>query len=194
VSQKYAIKHLAVCAKVLSGFILTLTDDPPGGVAHMKQAVSEFQSQQAGVGVPFVLGLIADGHLRAGRAKDAQMAVAFAMGMAAREGEGQSTAELHRLKGQALAMSGAAEEAEASIREAIAIAGRQGALALRLRAAIALARLLRARGDAAAAQACLAPVYAEFTEGFGTRDLTEARALLDALSAPAQPIAAASEG
>jgi hypothetical protein len=40
------------------------------------------------------------------------------------------------------------------------------------------ARLLRDRGDAAAALATLAPVYAWFTEGHETRDLRAAATLL----------------
>jgi predicted ATPase len=37
------------------------------------------------------------------------------------------------------------------------------------------------------ARELLAPVYGWFTEGFDTRDLTEAKALLDELISPQQP-------
>ena len=56
------------------------------------------------------------------------------------------------------------------------------AKALELRAATALARMLRARGDRAAARDLLAPVYGWFTEGLDTADLKDAKALLDELS------------
>jgi predicted ATPase len=50
-----------------------------------------------------------------------------------------------------------------------------------LRAATRYALFLRARGRAAEARVLLAPLYAAFTEGLDTRDLVEAKALLDEL-------------
>ena len=53
---------------------------------------------------------------------------------------------------------------------------------LRLRAATSMARLWRDQGKRDGARDLLAPVYGWFTEGFDTRDLKQARVLLDALS------------
>ena len=50
-----------------------------------------------------------------------------------------------------------------------------------LRAAMNLASLWRDRGKAQQARELLAPVYGWFTEGFDTRDLKEAKALLEEL-------------
>jgi predicted ATPase len=50
-----------------------------------------------------------------------------------------------------------------------------------LRAAMSMARLWRDQGKRQEARELLAPVYGWFTEGFDTRDLKEARALLDEL-------------
>src|SRR5262249_56468952 len=50
-----------------------------------------------------------------------------------------------------------------------------------LRAATSLARLWRDQGKRDAARALLAPLYAWFTEGFDTRDLQAAKALLEEL-------------
>ena len=44
-----------------------------------------------------------------------------------------------------------------------------------------MARLWRDQGKRDEARALLAPVYGWFTEGFDTRDLKDAKALLDAL-------------
>ena len=52
-----------------------------------------------------------------------------------------------------------------------------------LRASMSLARLWRSQGKAQQARELLAPVYGWFTEGFDTRDLKEAKALLDELHA-----------
>jgi hypothetical protein len=52
-----------------------------------------------------------------------------------------------------------------------------------LRAAMSVARLWRDQGKRDEARELLAPVYGWFTEGFDTRDLKEAKALLDELAA-----------
>jgi predicted ATPase len=72
---------------------------------------------------------------------------------------------------------------EASYQEALALARRQQARSLELRAAISLARLWRDQGKRDEAHNLLAPIYGWFTEGFDTIDLKEAKALLDELSA-----------
>ena len=70
------------------------------------------------------------------------------------------------------------EEAEALFGQSLEIARRQEAKTFELRAATSLARLWQRQGKRAAARALLAPLYAWFTEGFDTRDLKEAKALL----------------
>jgi predicted ATPase len=73
----------------------------------------------------------------------------------------------------------AARESEACFRQALAVARRQEAKALELRAAMSLSRLWQQQGKRAEAHALLAPIYGWFTEGFDTADLQEAKALLD---------------
>jgi predicted ATPase len=53
---------------------------------------------------------------------------------------------------------------------------------LELRAATSLARLWQRQGKRDVARDLLAPVYGWFTEGFDTRDLIEAEALLKELT------------
>ncbi len=62
------------------------------------------------------------------------------------------------------------------------IARRQGAILPELRAAMGLARLRQSEGKTGAAHDLVAPIYDRFTEGFGTADLKDAKALLDELS------------
>ena len=75
-----------------------------------------------------------------------------------------------------------AAKAEAYFERALAIARQQQAKSWELRAAMSLARLWRDQGKVQQARELLAPVYGWFTEGFDTRDLKEAKALLDALA------------
>jgi hypothetical protein len=64
---------------------------------------------------------------------------------------------------------------------ALAVARRQQAKSWELRAAVSMARLWRGQGKKQQARELLAPVYGWFTEGFDTRDLKEAKALLEEL-------------
>ncbi len=91
-------------------------------------------------------------------------------------------AELHRLRGEMILQSGGNPGPAAdSIRTAIAVARAQKAKSWELRAATSLAALLARTDSAPAARAALAPVYESFTEGHATRDLKDAKALLDRL-------------
>jgi hypothetical protein len=72
-------------------------------------------------------------------------------------------------------------EAEACFLKAIDIARKQQAKSLELRAVMSLARLWQKQGKNAEAHKLLSDVYNWFTEGFDTKDLQEARALLESL-------------
>jgi predicted ATPase len=50
-----------------------------------------------------------------------------------------------------------------------------------MRAALSIARLWCAQGKRTQARDLLAPIYGWFTEGFETKDLREAKALIDSL-------------
>jgi DNA-binding response OmpR family regulator/class 3 adenylate cyclase/tetratricopeptide (TPR) repeat protein len=88
-------------------------------------------------------------------------------------------AEAYRMRGQLLAFSSRWTEAEASFLRAIEIAREQHAGMWELRAARDVARLWADRGDRQRACDLLAPVLGRFTDGFETRDLREAKAVLD---------------
>jgi len=91
--------------------------------------------------------------------------------------------ELDRIEGELRRMQGAsASDVEACFAQAIARSHQQCATSLELRAALSLARLWRDQGKVQQARELLAPVYGWFTEGFDTRDLKEAKALLDQLT------------
>ncbi len=87
------------------------------------------------------------------------------------------------MRGELLLQSGEqADEAQAAFRLAIETTRRQSAKFLELRAATSLARLWQRQGRKEEARALLAPVYDWFTEGFDTRDLKDAKALLEELA------------
>ena len=99
-----------------------------------------------------------------------------------RSGDAWFLSEGHRIKGELLQLSLQTDNVEGCFREALKVANEQGARLLELRAAMSLARLWRDRGKTSEARELLAPVYGWFAEGFDTRDLKEAKALLEELT------------
>ena len=92
-------------------------------------------------------------------------------------------AEVLRLKGWMLMRQGRGEEAEAQLRASIDCARQQQARSWELRSSTTLTQLLAERRQRDAARELLAPIYGWFTEGFDTKDLKDAKALLQELSA-----------
>src|SRR5262249_55054400 len=126
---------------------------------------------------------LAEACLVAGRYEEGLEAVEEGSERAIEFEERAADAELHRVRGELLAASGRSspEEVEICFRAALDIARKQQAKTFELRAATSLARLWSDRGDRQRARDLLAPIYGWFTDGFGTRDLIEAKALLDAI-------------
>jgi predicted ATPase len=87
-------------------------------------------------------------------------------------------AEILRLKGWMLVLQGDLEGAEQNYRASLDWARQQQAKSWELRTSTSLARLWQSQGKCQEAYELLAPVYNWFTEGFDTKDLQEAKALL----------------
>jgi tetratricopeptide (TPR) repeat protein len=158
------------------------------GVALLTAGVALWEEVGSPLGIPFEKARLADACRIAGQWQAALEHFAEARRLA-EETEGVCLqAETVRLSGDLLLAMGDRTGAEASYREAIAIAQQQSAKLLELRAAMSLARLWRDQRKSAQAHALLAPVYGWFTEGFGTPVLQEAKALLEELAdAPVFP-------
>jgi predicted ATPase len=133
---------------------------------------------------PFLLGVLADIRTQAGDPTEARDLLTEALRIVDRTQERWFEAELHRLRAEALLASSPCHsaEAEASLSHALAVARYQEARFWELRVATSLARLWRDHDKRIEARDLLAPIYGSFTEGFETRDLKEAAALLAQLA------------
>ena len=91
---------------------------------------------------------------------------------------------MHRIAGEIALKSLApdTEKAEKHFDRALSVARQQQARSWELRAAMSMARLWRDQGKVQQARDLLAPAYGWFTEGFDTRDLKEAKVLLEQLA------------
>jgi predicted ATPase len=124
-----------------------------------------------------------------GEQEKGRQVLAEARALVDKTGERFWEAELHRLEGELTlqctrpSLERSFPEAEASFRKALEVARRQEAKSLELRAAaISLARLWQQQDKRAEARQLLAEIYGWFTEGFDTKDLQEAKALLEVLA------------
>jgi adenylate cyclase len=108
-----------------------------------------------------------------------------ALTLVEKTGERHFEAELLRYKGELLLMQASSDDAEAEaedcLHQALRVAQKQGARSWELRTTMSLCRLWQRRGEQKAARQALTEIYEWFSEGFDTRDLHEARALLETL-------------
>jgi predicted ATPase len=135
--------------------------------------------------LPLFLSSLAKAYAEAGQLDEAWRSVGEAITTLQTTGERWCEAEADRIAGEiALAFpTPDAAKAEDYFGRALAVAREQQAKSWELRAAMSLARLWRDQGKPQQARELLAPVYGWFTEGFDTRDLKEAKALLEELVA-----------
>jgi predicted ATPase len=127
---------------------------------------------------------LASAHAELGHLDDAWRCVSEAMTAADTTKERWCGAELNRIAGEIALRSPEpdAAQAEAYFERSLSIARAQQAKSWELRASMSLARLWRDQGKTQQARELLAPVYGWFTEGFDTRDLKEAKVLLEQLA------------
>src|SRR5262245_9938726 len=165
------------------------------GIAQILQGGARFRATRAGVGRSRGLGQLAEMYRKVGRIEEGLSLLARALDVVVKHKERMYEAELYRLKGtltlQSISSLGQVEgksevsssqaeaEAEACFLKAIEIARRQQAKSLELRAVTSLSRLWQQQGKKDEARQMLAEIYSWFTEGFDTKDLKEAKALLD---------------
>ena len=149
---------------------------------------------------PHYLALLAEACGKVGQTEEGLSALTEALAIVHKNGEREYEAELYRLKGEltlqkfqvASAKFQVADprpltpepqaEAESCFCKAVEIARRQQAKSLELRAVMSLAKLWQRQGKPKEAHELLAEIYGWFTEGFDTKDLQDATALLEELS------------
>ena len=171
---------------ILRGWALCMRGQGEEGIAQMQQGLAAELTAGANLHRTHYLALLAEAYGALGKHEDGLTTINDAIAIAAKTGEGYSEPELHRVKGVLLLQQSARDEreAEARFRQAIDLARGRSAKSLELRAATSLGRLWQSQGKTADAQRMLGETYAWFTDGFGTTDLQEAKALLEALAYP----------
>ena len=164
------------------GVLTVHRGDLAAGLHLLEEALRGLRSIDFGVHYLYFLCEYASALGLAGRTDRGLDAIEQAIARSDRNDERWCIAEVLRIKGQLLHRQGKFEGADAAFATARVWAERQGVPSLSLRIATCAARLWQDMGRAAAARAELTAVCGRFTEGFGTADYRNARAVLDGLN------------
>jgi len=179
----YDLPYLSVHTHFFHGWHLAQNGQVEAAVALFQKGIMARTAIHENDVQPLWYAFIVEALLRAGHFTKAMITVEEAIIDAARTGEAFLDAELQRLKGELLIRHANDKiDAEQHYQQAIAIARRQGAKSLELRATVSLCRLWQQQHKSTEAHQRLAAIYAQFTEGFGTPDLQTAKDLLDELA------------
>jgi predicted ATPase len=173
-------------AMALRGWVLAASGQGAAGLTQVRHGLAAYRVTGVTRDQPYYLALLAEASVQAGQTAAGLEALAEALAILASSGDYWWEAELHRLRGELLLVRDGTRrqglEAETHFCQALAVARRQQAKSLDLRATMSLSRLWQGHGKRVEAYDLLAPLYHWFTEGFDTADLCGAKALLEALS------------
>lgn len=145
-SRQLATEHDLAMPRAWStgvmGWCTAENGDPASGIALLTEAVTALEAAHSRHFMPYLLGLLAQAHMKVGHHADAMKAAEDGIALTAGGGERFYAAELHRLRGELLARrpDGHIQKAEASFRTAIQLARQQGAMALANKAIASLRR------------------------------------------------------
>jgi predicted ATPase len=167
------------------GCVLALKGKASDAIQVITSGVTALRQTGATLYKPTHLSYLAAAHAGLGQFDDAWRCIDDAIRAVDSTKERWFEAEVHRIAGEISLQLPEPDRARAQtyFQNALTISRQQQAKSWELRAAMSMAHLWRDQGKRNEARELLAPVYGWFTEGFDTRDLKEARALLDELGA-----------
>jgi predicted ATPase len=182
--RENGFEEFGMYGRILQGWAMAEQGQREEGVAQMREGVVAWGAMGVELYRDYQLVQLAEAYGQVGEAEEGLCVLGEALAVVHNTGGRFYEAALYRLKGELLLQQAVpdAPQAEAGFQQAHAVARRQQAKSLELRAAMSLARLWQRQDNRAAARELLAPIYGWFTEGFDTADFQEAKALLDELS------------
>jgi predicted ATPase len=166
------------------GVLLSAAGKFPEAITMLSSGIAAHRATGARIYLPFYMSHLARAYSEVGNLNEAWRCIDEAIESAISSKERWCEAEIYRIAGEIALNSPEQDEAKAEdyFARALSVARHQQARSWELRAAMSLARLRRDQDRPGEGYELLAPVYKWFTEGFDTRDLKEAKALLDALT------------
>jgi class 3 adenylate cyclase/predicted ATPase len=166
-----------------SGIALIRKGRVAEGMALLERGIAVWEEGSGRANSPYYKSVLAEGMAQAGDLAGALVLIDEVIAQVERPGweERYYYAEILRIKGCMLLLKGAPAAAERAYTVSLDWARQQQAKSWELRTATGCARLMRDQGRVGEAYDLLAPIYGWFTEGFATKDLRDAKALLAGL-------------
>jgi len=187
VSREHGLSLYQAMSTATRGWAMILQGRQEEGMEQMGEGLAAHRLTGAEVILPHFLGLLVEAFAKAGQVEEGLRVLDEALAVVHRNGEKYYLAELYRIKGELLLLQATERRfsqaaAEECFHQSIKIARQQKANSWELRAVMSLARLYQDQHKRVEAHGLLERIYGNFTEGFETADLREAKALLDELS------------
>jgi predicted ATPase len=174
--------YALLTARIVKAWALQVTN-PSDGVDQIREAVKVLSESRVGLWLSFFLAVLAEAYGSKKSIEEGLQAATEGLQLVQQSGERCWEAELYRIRGELLLKRDPSDLSggRAALESAVAVARKQCAKSLELRATTSLARLLKSQGKVDEAHMMLAEIYNWFTEGFDSADLKDAKALLDEL-------------
>lgn len=189
VAADHAVTTFRPMSRFFNGAVLAAQGNVEGGLAEMLPALVEHREVLGSLIADIMLGFLAAAYGQAARWDEGLRSVEDGLALSEIAGEHVYAAELWRVKGELLVgksrsargaartrMLGAARQC---LHRALEIGRTQDARSLELRTAMSLVRSAERDDEARDARKRLRALYDAFTEGFDTKDLEDAKALLN---------------
>ena len=180
-SDQYGFSNLAKQMQIYQGWLQAKQGEYSAGTIQLEQTLSALPAAGNTLRMQYYLLLQVDLYRDTQRYLEARQIVEQSLAEMADNAMYIYHSELLRLRGE-LVLAETPEcsaAAERWFHEAIEISRRQQAKTLELRATVSLARLWQAQGKPGQAYQAVKTLYDQFSEGFDTLDLRNAKALLD---------------
>lgn len=189
-SEEQGFPTWTAMGTIFRGWAIAEQGQREEGITEIQKGIASWRALGAAISSPYYLALLAEAYAGAGQINQGLQVVAEALALAHKTADCWWEAELYRLNGELLSQQvedtwqpmNVSMEAAACFHRALEIARRQRAMTLELRAAVSLGRLWLRQGEYTEAWQLLRETYSWFTEGFTTRDLQQAKALLAELN------------
>jgi class 3 adenylate cyclase/predicted ATPase len=185
-SEEQGFSYSLAHGTILQGWALVWRGQGEEGIARIRRGLTALRATGTESLRPYYLALLVEAYGKVGQTAEGLSALTEALeAVNNNRGARFYEAELYRLKGE-LTLQSTAQSLESRVKnaeeyflKAIEIAKKQQAKSLELRTTTSFARLWRRQGKQKEAHHLLSNIYNRFTEGFDTKDLQEAKALLE---------------
>jgi predicted ATPase len=176
--SRHSIGAWPILGRSMQGWSQAAQGNLDEGLVMMNQGMDSAEKVGVSMFMPFLKCRMAEILLSLGRIAESERTIADTEAIMNRTGERNYEGEMRRLKGELFWRNGQMDEAKSQFCDALAIARRQGAKLIELRATTSYARFIASLGCPHRAFEMVSSVAAWFDESKDCYDLVAAKAVL----------------